>query len=190
MPKVVVIGAGIVGTSLADELTARGLHRRHRGRPRSAVHHRRIDLARTGPGVPDQPVQDDDRLRALHRREVLRSRAIPTAGRSMRSAVSRSRPPRSAGRTCTARRAGPRRGASTVDCSPRPNAPRCIRCSIATASSVDSTRPATGWPRRCVPAKPRRGRRSPAVRRSGRTPRCSASSRAAAASPACRPPTA
>ena len=55
MPKVVVIGAGIVGTSLADELTASGLHRRHCRRPRSVVHHRRIDIARTRLGLPDNP---------------------------------------------------------------------------------------------------------------------------------------
>ena len=106
MPKVVVIGAGIVGTALADELTARGFTDvtvLDRG---PAVHHRRLDLARARAGVPDQPVEDDDRVRPLHRREVLR------AGTPRRLGLQPGRRPRgrhhrrSAGPTCTARPAG------------------------------------------------------------------------------------
>ncbi len=48
------------------------LHRRHRARPRAAVHHRRVDLARARAGVPDQPVEDDDARSPLHRREIRR----------------------------------------------------------------------------------------------------------------------
>ena len=60
-PRVVIIGAGIVGTNLADELTARGVDPRHRRRPGPAAADRRLDLARARAGVPGQPVEDDDR---------------------------------------------------------------------------------------------------------------------------------
>ncbi len=188
MPKVVVIGAGIVGTSLADELTARGFTDRHGARPRAAVHHRRVHLARAGAGVSDQPVQDDERVRPLHRREVL------LAGASRRLGVQSGRRPRgghhrrSAGPICTARPAGPRRGASRAGCSRPPNASPCIRCSTPTASSVASTRRPTGWPRRvrAAEAQARAGDR-PRREVRARTPRCSASSRRAAGWPAYAP---
>ena len=52
-----------------------GLDRRHRARAGAAVRHRRVQLARAGPRLPDQPVEDDDRVRPLHGREVRRAAA-------------------------------------------------------------------------------------------------------------------
>ena len=69
-PRVVIIGAGIVGANLADELTARGWDRCHRGRPGTAAADRGLHLARAGAGLPDQRLQDDDGVRELHGREA------------------------------------------------------------------------------------------------------------------------
>ena len=71
-PKVVVIGAGIVGSSLADELTARGWTDVTVARPRSAVRDRRFDVARARSGLPDQSVEDHVGVRQVHGREVQR----------------------------------------------------------------------------------------------------------------------
>ncbi len=81
-PKVVIIGAGIVGTSLADELTARGCSDVHRAGPRSAVRHRRLHVARPRSGVPDQRIEDHDRVRALHGREIRRPRRLQPGRRA------------------------------------------------------------------------------------------------------------
>ena len=84
-PRVVIIGAGVVGAALADELSARGwtTSRSSTRAPLPAAG--RLHLARPGPGVPDQRVQDDDRARPLHRREARRPRrrrrALLPAGR-------------------------------------------------------------------------------------------------------------
>ena len=101
-PHVVIIGAGIVGCGLADELTERGLDRRHGRRPGPALRRRWFELARPRPRLPDQRVEDDDRVRPLHRREVQRSRRSTGSGASSRSAAWRSPPPRSGWPTCTA----------------------------------------------------------------------------------------
>jgi DNA-binding IclR family transcriptional regulator len=70
-PKVVIMGAGIVGTSLAEDLTART----------DVTVIDRGSLFATGgspsrgpwPGVSDQFVADGERLRRLHRRKILRT---------------------------------------------------------------------------------------------------------------------
>ena len=166
MPKVVVIGAGIVGTSLADELTARGWT--------DVTVLDRGPLFTTGgstshaPGLVFQtnPSKTMSAVRALHRREVRRTRA------SRRLVVQRGRRPRgrhhpgARGPTCTARPAGPRLGDRRATCSTPTECARCTRCWTATASSADSTPRPTDWRRRCAP--PRRRRRGPsrAARRS------------------------
>ena len=87
-PRVVIIGAGIVGCALADELTARGWTDVTVARPGPPVRDRRLHLPRPGPGLPDQRLQDDDRVRPLHGREVQLARArravVLPAGRRSR----------------------------------------------------------------------------------------------------------
>lgn len=68
-PRVVVIGAGIVGCSLADELTARGwtdVTVLEQG----PLPLRRVHLARAGTGLPDGSVQDPHGVRPVHGGEV------------------------------------------------------------------------------------------------------------------------
>ena len=131
MPKVVVIGAGIVGTSLADELTARGWT--------DVTVLDRGPLFTTGgstshaPGLVFQtnPSKTMSHVRALHRRKVQCARAsrwvgvqsgrwargrhhTGTLGRSapqgrLGAGVGDRRPPADAGRMCrAASAAGPR----------------------------------------------------------------------------------
>ncbi len=101
-PRVVVIGAGIVGCSLADELTARGwtdvtvLEQGPAARPR------RLHLARARPRLPDQPVEDPDGVRAVHRREVHAPSTSTASPASSGSAAWRWPPPPNASPTCTA----------------------------------------------------------------------------------------
>ena len=70
--RVVIIGAGIVGANLADELTARGWDRV------TVLDQGPLPLTggstshAPGSGLPDQPVQDDDRVRPIHGRKVRR----------------------------------------------------------------------------------------------------------------------
>ena len=74
-PRVVIIGAGIVGTNLADELVTRGWTDITVVEQGPLDTGRRLHLARPGPGLPDQPVQDHDRVRQLHGREAALPRA-------------------------------------------------------------------------------------------------------------------
>ena len=99
------------------------LHGRHRARPRAAVHHRWIDIPRTRLGVPDQSVQDDERVRALHRREVRRpqpSRRLGvqpcrwSRGRDHRRALGGPAPQGGLGRGMGHRRLGCSRAAECV----------------------------------------------------------------------------
>ena len=102
---------------LAGRRTHRArLDRRHRARPRPAVRHRRVDVARTRPGVPDQPVQDHDRVREVHGREVRRPRPSRRLGvqpgRRSRGRVH----PGALGRPAPQGRLGPSPGASQANC--------------------------------------------------------------------------
>ena len=188
MPKVVVIGAGIVGTSLADELTARGWT--------DVTVLDRGPLFATGgstshaPGLVFQtnPSKTMSAFAALHRREVRRPRASRrlgvqpgrrARGRHHAGTLGRSAPQGRLGRGLGHRRATAHR---------RPNASSCTRCSTATASSADSTRPTDGLAK-AVRAAEAQARRADRPRRDVpcRTPRCSESSRRAAASPAYTP---
>ena len=106
MPRVVIIGAGIVGASLADELTARGWTDVTVARPGPAVRHRRLHLARARAGLPDQPVEDHDRVRA-YTVEKFGALDIRTAGRSTAGRRARGRHHAGAARPiCTAGRLG------------------------------------------------------------------------------------
>ena len=185
MPKVVVIGAGIVGTSLADELTVRGWT--------DVTVLDRGPLFATGGSTSHAPglvfqTNPSKTMSAFARYTVEKFGALEhpdgwafnpgrrPRGRHHSGALGGHAPQGRLGRGMGHRRSPADR---------RPNASSCIRCSTATASSAASTRPPTVWRRRCAPPRRRRGGRAPAGRRSGRTPRCSASSRTAAGSPAC-----
>ena len=111
-PRVVIIGAGVVGAALADELSVRGLDRRDRRRPGPPARHGRVYVPRPGPGVPDELLQDDDRL-ARYTVEKLGCPRRRRAACFSRSAAWRSPPPRSASPNCTAGTAGRPPGAST-----------------------------------------------------------------------------
>ena len=153
--RVVVIGAGIVGCSLADELTARGwtdvtvLEQGPLPAPGGSTSHA------PGPRLPDRPVQDHDRVRRLHRPEVrlpgggraaLLQPGRRPGGRHHRGPLGRSAPQ---GRT---RRLLGRTGRTAH---PRGSASSCGRCSTRPGSTAASTPPTTGWPARCSPAAPR-----------------------------------
>lgn len=95
-----MIGAGIVGTSLADELTARGW-----------VHVSVVDrgpLFATGGSTSHAPglVFQTNPSKTMTAFAVQRARASRTGGHSTRSVASKSPPPRKASPTCTARPAG------------------------------------------------------------------------------------
>ena len=116
-PRVVIIGAGIVGCSLADELASRGWTDVTVRRPGPSVRGRRLHVPRPGPRLPDQRLQDDGRVRPLHGREVQLARArravVLPPGRRPRGRAH----PRTAPRPAAAPRAGARRGASRAACS-------------------------------------------------------------------------
>ena len=72
-PRVVIIGAGIVGAALADELDRARLDRRHGRRAGPAVRRRRLDLARARASC-SRPTASKTmtEFATLHRREVQR----------------------------------------------------------------------------------------------------------------------
>ena len=112
---------------------------------------RRFDLPRPRPRLPGEPVQDDDRVRDLHRRQVLRPRpdgAVLQEGRRPRG--------RDDARTAD-RPAPPARVADVVGrrghrWSTRTSASGCTACSTGTRSSAACTCRPTAWrrPRRAV----------------------------------------
>ena len=134
-PRVVIVGAGIVGTNLADELTARGLGPGHRARSGPAAADRRFDISRSGPRLPNQRVEDDDGLRPIHGREVRRhgSRRPMVLQPGRRSGGCDDR--RSASPNCIAGRAGRHRGASRAPCS---NPQECVRIASTRSIRVES----------------------------------------------------
>ena len=132
-PRVVIIGAGVVGAALADELSARGwtdVTVVDQG-PLPATGGSIVPRPR--PGLPDEPLQDHDRAGPLHRREVLRPRrrrpALLPPGRRPRGRHH----PRAPGRTAPPARLGHRLGRR----GPAARAPRsassCTRCSTPSA---------------------------------------------------------
>ena len=161
-PRVVIIGAGIVGTSLADELTARGVDRTSRcvdQGPLSAD--RRLDLARARARVPDQPVEDDDaRSRAYTVEKFsgldLDGGVVLQPGRRARGRHHA----RTLGRPAPPAGLGPTPGASRSPSSTRTSASGCTRCWTASRSSAASTPRPTGWrrPSRAAEAQARRAR--------------------------------
>ena len=120
-PRVVIIGAGVVGAALADELSARGWTTSPSS-TRARARDRRLLLARPRTGVPDQRVQDHDRDGPLHRREARlprpRRRACFLQVGGLEVATTPNGSP-----SCTAGTAGPPPGASSRACSTPPNAP-------------------------------------------------------------------
>ena len=192
MPKVVVIGAGIVGSSLADELTARGWT--------DVTVLDRGPLFATGgstshaPGLVFQtnPSKTMTEFAALHRREVRRPRAPDGWALQRRSAGWRSPPRRSAGPICTARPAGRRPGASMGELLVPGRMRRAAPAAgPATASSADSTRPTDGLAK-AVRAAEAQARRATAPRRALPRPahRSPASPSRTAGSPASHRPAA
>ena len=183
-PRVVIIGAGIVGTNLADELTARGWDR--------VTVLDQGPLPLTGgssshaPGLVFQTNSSKTMTEVRH----LHGREVPVAGRRRRVVLqpggrSRGGDHRSDDSpNCTAGRAGPRRGASRVGSSIRRNARSCIRCSTPTGSSAASTPKPTGSPSPPASSSHSPAAHRPEARSSAARPRSSASSTAAARSPA------
>ena len=157
-PRVVIIGAGIVGAGLADELTERGWT------DVTVLEQGRLFAAggstshAPGPRLPDQRLEDDDGVRPLHGREVQRPRArrpvVLPPGRRARGRDDA----RAARGAAAAPRLARRRGASTAACSTRTRAWPPGRCSIATRCwAATSSRP-TAWPRPSARARRRRRR--------------------------------
>ena len=106
-PRVVIIGAGIVGCALADELDQRGWT------DVTVVEQGPLFAAggstshAPGARVPDQRLEDDGRVRPVHGREVQRARArrpvvLPTGRRPRGRAHAGA-----AARTCSGARASP-----------------------------------------------------------------------------------
>ena len=145
------------------------LDRRHRARAGAAVRDRRLHLARPGPGVPDQPVEDDDRVR---HGTPSRSSAPRADGAwcfdqvgSLEVATTPERLPRPA----PPARLGRRPGASRPRLLTADETCRAVAAARpATGSSAASTCRATAWPRRslAVEAQARR-----ATERGARVPR-------------------
>ena len=157
-PRVVIIGAGVVGAALADELTARGwddvtvVDQGALPAPGGSTSHA------PGPGVPDQPLQDHDRAGPLHRREAgrprRRRRAVLPAGRRAGGRHHPRAPRRAAPPARLAHRLG-RRG-------PPARRRRGLRRAAPAAGPRAGPRrpaasPPTAWPRRCAPSRPRPG---------------------------------
>ncbi len=67
-PSVVIIGGGIVGASLADEITARGWTDVTVVDGGPLPDFGRLHVACTGRRLPDQRHQGDERLRPVHGR--------------------------------------------------------------------------------------------------------------------------
>ena len=156
-PRVVIVGAGVVGAALADELTARGWDDVTVVDQGDLPAPGRLHLARPRPGVPGQRVQDDDRARPLHRREAGRPRGrrravLPAGGRP-----GGRHHPRARRRDPPAARLADRAGASRRTCWTPPRRPRSTRCWTPTWCSAGCGSPPTGWPRRCAPWTPRPG---------------------------------
>ncbi|MGH1555236.1 FAD-dependent oxidoreductase [Streptomyces sp. L7] len=70
-PRVVIIGAGVVGAALADEISARGWTEVTVVDQGPLPATRGLLLARARAGLPDQLLQDHDRVGPVHGREVL-----------------------------------------------------------------------------------------------------------------------
>lgn len=143
-PKVVIVGAGIVGTSLADELTARGWT--------DVTVLDRGPLFATGgstshaPGLvfATNPSKTMTELASYTPRSSPHS-SIPTAGVSVTSEGSRWPPPRPAWTISTERRAGLPRAASNMSCSLPQSVSNATPCSTLTRSSAGSSRRAMVW---------------------------------------------
>ncbi len=127
-PRVVIIGAGIVGANLADELTARGWDRV------TVIDQGPLPL--TGgstshaPGLVFQTSPGKTMTQfARYTVEKFLALDVAGAGASTRSADLRSPPPRNGWPTFTAGRGGPPPGESMPRSSARTNACACIRCS-------------------------------------------------------------
>ena len=106
-PRVVVIGAGIVGNSLVHHLARARLARHRADRQGAAAQPGRLDRARLQLHLPGGPLPRD------HRPDPRLGAAVPGDGRLHRSpAASRSPAPRSGWRSCGAGCRAPRPGAS------------------------------------------------------------------------------
>ena len=154
--RVVIIGAGIVGCSLADELTARGwtdvtvLEQGPLPAPGGSTSH--------APGLVFQtsPSKTLTEFAAYTVEKFSSLRGGRAAPASTRSAAWRSPPPRRAGPICTARPDSPPPGASAANCSGRAAVHGAVAaCWTRPGSSAASTPPTTGWPAPCSPAAPR-----------------------------------
>ena len=89
-PKVVIIGAGVVGAAIADELSLRGWDDITVVDQGSLPMPGRLVVARAGHGLPEPRVPNHVVHGAVHSREVLRPSNMTARRGSCRSAVWRS----------------------------------------------------------------------------------------------------
>src|SRR3954451_153221 len=198
-PRVVVIGAGIVGCSLADELTERGwtdVTVLDQGPLYAAG-----GSSSPAPGLVFQTTPSKTlaefatytvgKLTGLTLdgepcfRQVGGLEVATTAERLAELARRHGlRPP---GGTPPAGTASPPPGASTPGSSTRPNAPGCTRCWTPAPSSVGCTCRPTGWRTPCGPGRRRPGGPSSAGRGSSRGTRSPGSRGPVGGSAACTP---